>query len=185
MNSFKITQMGTKVVTDEIRFMYPHLFTPHRTDESGKAKYSVRVVFPKTNTALAEAVKAAVKAALDAGKADKFAGKIPANLKLPLRDGDAEFPEAPEMAGMWFFNASTERSPQVVDLKGGAVADDDDGIYGGCYGRVSVNFYAFNVNGNRGVAAGLNNVQKTHDGERLGGVRTSAAEDFGIENDFL
>jgi hypothetical protein len=47
----------------------------------------------------------------------------------------------------------------------------------GDYCNVSVNFYPFNANGNRGVAAGLGNIQKVKDGERLSG-RTNAASDF-------
>ena len=59
-------------------------------------------------------------------------------------------------------------------------------VYSGCYARVSVNFYAFNSNGNRGIACGLGNIQKVRDGEPLGG-RSSAADDFAtdVDDDFL
>ena len=40
-----------------------------------------------------------------------------------------------------------------------------------------MNFYAFNANGNRGVAAGLGNIQLIKHGERLAG-KASAASDF-------
>ena len=56
------------------------------------------------------------------------------------------------------------------------VTDEDD-VYSGCYGYVSINFFAFNNAGNRGIAAGLNNVLKTRDGAYLGG-RSSAQSDF-------
>jgi hypothetical protein len=59
---------------------------------------------------------------------------------------------------------------------------DEDEVYSGCYGVASVNFFAFNNAGNKGVAAGLNNVLKTKDGEYLGG-RTSAQSEFGDDLD--
>lgn len=59
-------------------------------------------------------------------------------------------------------------------------------VYSGCYARVSLNFYAFNSNGNKGIACGLGNIQKIRDGESLGG-KTTAADDFGavVDDDFL
>ena len=54
------------------------------------------------------------------------------------------------------------------------------------YAHVSLSFYAFNTNGNRGVACGLGNIQKVRDGEPLGG-RTNAASEFETldDEDFL
>ena len=59
-------------------------------------------------------------------------------------------------------------------------------VYSGVYGRASINFYAFNSNGNKGIACGLNNLQKIRDGEPLGG-KSSAASDFAtdVDEDFL
>ena len=54
---------------------------------------------------------------------------------------------------------------------------DQTEVYSGCYGRISVNFYGYNSNGNRGVAAGLGNIQKLKDGEALSS-RTNAEDDF-------
>ena len=55
-------------------------------------------------------------------------------------------------------------------------------MYSGVYGRASINFYAFNSNGNKGIACGLGNLQKIADGEPLGG-RSSAEDDFADEDD--
>lgn len=57
---------------------------------------------------------------------------------------------------------------------------DQSEFYSGCYGRVSLTFYGFNVNGNKGIAAGLQNIMKTDDGEPLGG-RSRAEDDFADE----
>ena len=55
-------------------------------------------------------------------------------------------------------------------------------VYSGVYGRASINFYVFNSNGNKGIACGLNNLQKIRDGEPLGG-KSSAASDFSTDAD--
>ena len=59
-------------------------------------------------------------------------------------------------------------------------------VYSGVYGRASINLYAFNSNGNRGIACGLNNLQLIRSGEPLGG-KASAESDFATddEDDFL
>ena len=54
---------------------------------------------------------------------------------------------------------------------------DSSELYSGIIGRASVNFYAFNSNGNRGIACGLNNIQKLSDGTPLGG-HSRAEDDF-------
>ena len=116
----------------------------------------------------------------------KWGGKVPANLKLPLRDGDIDRPEDEAYADSYFFNANSRQAPQVVDQNVQPILDQSE-VYSGCYGRISVNFYGFNNNGNRGIAAGLGNIQKLRDGESLGG-RSNAEEDFdavGDEEDFL
>ena len=99
-------------------------------------------------------------------------------LKTPLRDGDLERPDDEAYANAFFLNATSNRAPQIVDLDRREI-DDESEVYSGVYARVSLNFYAFSVNGNRGIAAGLNNIQKVRDGEPLGGV--SAAQDFAGE----
>ena len=116
----------------------------------------------------------------------KWGGKVPANLKLPLRDGDIDRPEDEAYADSYFFNANSRQAPQVVDKNVQPILDQSE-VYSGCYGRISVNFYGFNNNGNRGIAAGLGNIQKLRDGESLGG-RTNAEDDFDAvteDEDFL
>ena len=130
-----------------------------------------------------------IKRAIEQAKKDsvpKWGGKVPANLKLPLRDGDIDRPEDEAYADSYFFNANSRQAPQVVDKNVQPILDQSE-VYSGCYGRISVNFYGFNNNGNRGIAAGLGNIQKLRDGESLGG-RSNADEDFDAiadEEDFL
>ena len=75
-----------------------------------------------------------------------------------------------------FLNASAKLKPGVIDKYKREITDEEE-LYSGCYGLASINFYAFDVNGNRGIACGLNNLMKLEDGEPLGG-RQSAENDF-------
>lgn len=172
--------MGTKientvrVITGKVRFSYVHVFEPSSID-TGEAKYSVSLIIPKTDKKTIADVKAAVEAAKKAGAA-KFGGKAPSNLKLPLRDGDTDREEDEAYAGAYFLNASCKTKPGIVDKYGRRI-EDSTNFYSGCYGRASVTFYAFNTNGNKGIACGLNNLMKLEDGEALGG-RSLAEDDF-------
>lgn len=173
---------STKIVIGECRLSYCHLFTPEAASEGSEKKYSVSIIIPKSNKKLVNEINAAIAAAAQAGIA-KFGGRKPANLKTPLRDGDEDRPDDDAYADSWFINATSRTKPGVVkaskvmgETKLVEVSNEDE-VYSGCYGWVSVNFFAYNNAGNRGIAAGLNNVLKTKDGEFLGG-RSSAQSDF-------
>lgn len=174
----------TKVVTGIVRLSYANIWEPASVN-GGTPKYSVSLIIPKSDTKTIAAINAAVDAAIKQGAA-KFGGKIPnkAALKLPLRDGDTER-EDEAYKDSYFVNANSTTAPQIVDRAVQPILDRSE-VYSGCYARVSVNFYAFNSNGNRGIACGLGNIQKIRDGEPLGS-RTSAADDFAtdLDDDFL
>lgn len=175
---------NTKVVTGVVRLSYANVWEPASIN-GGTPKYSVSLIIPKSDQKTIDAINAAVDAAIKDGAA-KFGGKIPnkAVLKLPLRDGDIER-EDEAYKDSYFVNANSTTAPQIVDRSVQPILDRAE-VYSGCYARVSVNFYAFNSNGNRGIACGLGNIQKVKDGEPLGG-RTSAADDFttDLDDDFL
>ena len=167
----------TKVITGKVRFSYAHVFEPHAQEEGQTKKYSVAILIPKKDKATIAKINAAVKAAEEAGKT-KFGGKIPSVLKRPLRDGDEERPDDENYVGHMFLNASSTNKPGILDPDGNQMLDKSE-FYSGCYGLASINFYAFNTSGNKGIAAGLNNLKKTEDGENLGGGGASAESDFG------
>lgn len=146
----------------------------------GDPKYSVSAIIDKKDTKTINAIKAAIEQAKK-DSVSKWGGKVPANLKLPLRDGDIDRPDDEAYAGCYFFNANSRQAPQVVDAKVQPILDQNE-VYSGCYGKISVTFYGYNSNGNRGIAAGLGNIQKLKDGESLGG-RSNAADDFQTEED--
>lgn len=177
-------QLSTKVLTGIVRLSYANVWEP-KSINGGTEKYSVSLIIPKSDTTTVDAINAAIDAAIKDG-AHKFGGKIPnrAALKLPLRDGDAERDDD-AYKGCWFVNANSTTAPQIVDQRVRPILERSE-IYSGVYARVSISFYAFNSNGNRGVACGLGNIQKVKDGEPLGG-KTSAAEEFTTleDDDFL
>ena len=179
----------TKVITGvNTRWSYANVWDPKSID-GGKPKYSVSLIIPKDDTATVNKIKAAIQAAYEEGQSKlKGNGKtVPplSAIKNPLRDGDLEKPDDAAYAGCYFVNANSATAPGVVDADRQPIIERSE-VYSGVYGRASINFYAFNVNGNRGIACGLNNLQKIRDGEPLGG-RASAESDFGSEpvNDFL
>ena len=175
---------ATKVVTGKVRLSYAHVWEPVSINDS-KPKYSVSLVIPKSDKETIKKINAAVDAAIEEGIA-KFGGKKPnkAALKLPLRDGDTEWDDE-VYKNCFFVNANSTTAPQIVDRTVQPILDREE-VYSGCYARVSINFYAYNTNGNKGIACGLGNIQKIADGEPLGG-RTSAKDDFSSleDEDFL
>ncbi len=168
----------TKVVVPG-RFSYANLFEPKSINGSDP-KYSVSLIIPKSDKKTISNIQKAIEEAKKEG-ISKFGGKIPANLKTPLRDGDIDRPDDAAYANSYFINANSKDAPQIVDSRIEPIMERSE-VYSGCYGKVSINFYAFNINGNRGIAAGLGNVQKLRDGESLGG-RSRAEDDFEIEDD--
>ncbi|MCO5285184.1 MAG: DUF2815 family protein [Chitinophagaceae bacterium] len=166
----------TKVITGKVRLSYAHIFEPQAAEGSDKAKFSASLIIPKSDAATIKKMQAAIKEAALIGKDSKFGGKIPANLKTPLRDGDEDRPEDDAYVNSVFVNASSSTRPGVIDLNRNVITDKEE-VYSGCYAIVSVNFYPYNTNGNKGVACGLNNIMKVADGEPLGG-RISAEDDF-------
>ena len=172
------SQNKTKVIVP-CRVSYLHCWEPDAIN-GGEPKYSVSAIIPKSDTKTIEQIKAAIEQAKK-DSVSKWGGKIPANLKLPLRDGDIDRPEDEAYAGCYFFNANSRQAPEIVDAQVQPILNQSE-VYSGCYGRISVTFYGFSANGNRGIAAGLGNIQKLRDGEPLGG-KTRAADDFEAEAD--
>ena len=141
---------ATKVVTGKVRFSYLHVWEPAAVEEGSQKKYSVSLIIPKSDTDTVARIKNAIQSALEAGKA-KFGGKIPASLKLPLRDGDIERADDDAYLNSWFLNANSSKQPGIVDQNVQPILRQDE-LYSGCYGRASINFFAFNTNGNKGTS---------------------------------
>ena len=191
MEAKKVARMlnPTKVITGpRTRWSYANVWDP-KSINGGDPKYSVSLIIPKSDTKTIAKIEAAIQAAYEEGES-KLRGNsktVPALsvLKTPLRDGDRERPDDEAYRNSYFINANSATKPGIVDADRNPILDRSE-VYSGVYGRASVNFYAFNSNGNKGIACGLNNLQKISDGEPLGG-KSRAEDDFATdgEDDFL
>ena len=175
----------TKVITGvNTRWSYANVWEA-KSINGGKPKFSVSLIIPKDDTATVNKIKAAIQSAYEEGQSKlKGSGKtVPALsvLKTPMRDGDLERPDDETYANSYFINANSASAPGIVDSDRQPVIDRSE-VYSGVYGRASINFYAFNSNGNKGIACGLNNLQKIKDGEPLGG-KSRAEDDFATADD--
>ena len=171
---------NAKIIVTNVELGYVHALAPYK-GETNEAKYSVVILLPKTDTEQVRKVKIAIKAAHEAGQKDKWGGKGPeiASCKHPLRDGDKERPDDEVFKGCYFMTASAKTKPGVIDLYGRDLTEPgrEEEVYSGMKANVSITFFAFSTNGNKGIACGLNNIQKVADGPHRGG-RVSAAADF-------
>lgn len=168
-------------MTGVCRLSYEHLMKEYANQPGAEAKYSATLLIPKTDVNTKADIDSSIQAAIQKGISEKWGGTQPPNLKIPLHDGDglrqSGEPFGPECKGHWVMTASSKLKPQVVDQNGNDIIIASE-VYSGMYARVTLNFFPYNSNGNRGIGCGLGNVQKLADGEPLGG-RTTAADDFG------
>lgn len=175
----------TKVITGvNTRLSYANVWDP-KSINGGAPKYSVSLIIPKSDTKTIDKINAAIQAAYEEGQSKlKGNGKsVPALtvIKTPLRDGDLERPDDEAYRGCYFINANSATAPGIVDADRQPILERSE-IYSGVYARASINLYAFNSNGNKGIACGLNNLQKIRDGEPLGG-KSRAEDDFATDDD--
>ena len=175
---------NTKVVTGKVRFSFVNVFEARAFGEGQTPKYSVMLLIPKSDVGTINRIKKAIDAAAQKGLFTKFGGKLPAVLKTTLKDADKDTDQDGEIfadkwdytAGHYIINVSSTVQPQIVDATLSPIINPTE-FYSGCYGRASINFFAYNNNGNKGISAGLNNLQKLEDGESLGSF-TTAEQDF-------
>lgn len=177
----------TKVITGpDTRWSYANVWEPKAIGDGTVEKYSVSLIIPKSDGKTIAKINAAIKAAYKEGESKlKGNGKsVPAlsAIKTPLRDGDVERPDDPAYADSYFVNANSTTAPGIVDKDCNRVLERST-VYSGVYGRASINFYAFNSNGNKGIACGLQNLQLLRSGEPLGS-KASAEDDFATDDDF-
>ena len=171
-----------KIITGKVRFSYANVWEPKSINGS-EPKYSVCIIISKTDSETLKKINAAVVEAKKEG-ITKFGDIIFDNFKMPLRDGDIDRPEDEAYVGSYFINANSIIKPEIVNKSVQVIIDQSE-FYSGCFGRASLVFYAYNAEGNVGIACGLQNLQKLEEGEKLS-ARSSAEDDFAVgEEDFL
>ena len=162
----------TKITTPEALLSYEHLFQPMAPEGSGaEPQYSACLVFNK-ETDLSDLKKSVD----DAGKA-KWGEKYTAlkesdSLRLPFRTDSLK--EKGYEDGSVYINVRSKQKPGIVSKFAGP---DPGEVYSGYKVRATLNVFAYDKAGNRGVSFRLNNLQKLDDGERLDG-RLKAEDDF-------
>lgn len=179
--------MSTLTLPKAVRLSYTNLLEPRAqsADKPDDLRYGTAILIPKSDTETVDLIKAAIKEALDEGVVKKWGGKVPKGLKNPLRDGDEER-EDENYAGHWFINTKGPKAGKEKPILVGPDSeptDDSTVIYSGVMARVSLQFYPFDVSGNKGVAAGVSAVMSLGHGEPLGNTVTlkSALAAFGVE----
>ena len=165
-----------KVIFGPSRLSYTHVFNRYNPDgDQADGKYMTNVLIPKDEKETIEAINKAIAEAKKQAIVSKWGGKEPKKLDMPLRDGDEKDDENYE--GHLFVNAKSNTRPGIVDRKKVPIVDEEE-VYSGVWAIVSVTFFGYDKNGNKGVACGLNNIMKFKDDEHFGG-RVSAESDFG------
>lgn len=175
---------GNKVITNEVRFSYPHLFVPHSNDPTSAPKYSLTCLLPKSDTETYQLLQQVIESQKQLAAQSRWNGVVPPIVPTPIHDGDGvktdgtPFPD--ECKGHWVFSASAKADfkPDVVNAQKQPITNQTE-IYAGCYGQVCINVFAYAFQGKKGIGFGLGPVMKTRDGEPLGGGSMSAATAFG------
>ena len=155
-----------------VRAAYPSLVTPS-PDLNGNDKYSVVLLIPKDQPI--EHIKAALRAAIEVGKQKKWNGTVPADLHIPLQDGDVYAAKAPEKrshyVGNYYINAKQDPEwgkPAVYDIYGIETASPQS-IGSGDYVDSVVEFFPYKGQAGSGLSATPKVVKKVKQGEPIGG----------------
>ena len=165
-----------KVIFGPCRLSYTHVFNRYNPDgPQEEGKFMTNVLIPKDEKETITAINKAIEEAKKQAIVSKWGGKEPKKLDMPLRDGDEKDDE--NYDGHFFVNAKSNTRPGIVDRKKVPIVDEEE-VYSGVWAVVSVTFFGYDKNGNKGVACGLNNIMKFKDDEHFGG-RVSAESDFG------
>lgn len=175
---------GSAATSGKVRLSYVHVFVPTAIEEGQEPKYNVSIIIGKKDKFTLDRYKAAIKFAEDKAIKEKYNGVKPKKWKTPLRDGDEEKEEDEAYANSFFIGASSKRKPKVYDKDFSEILDPEE-LYSGVYARVKLNFYAYDVAGNKGIAAGLESIMKLSDGEPLGGGGGDPYKDFADNDRFV
>lgn len=169
-----------KMTTGKARLSYPNLFKPRDAEKPGaKPKFGCSLIIPKAAEKTLELIERCTQAAIAKGLETwgNLSAKQIQKLKLPLRDGDEDRDTQPEYADAFFINCTTATKPGIFDRDNQPIIDETE-VYAGCFVRASLNFYPYDFEGTKGVAVGLNLIQKLGDGEPLSGAHADPEEDF-------
>ena len=184
---------NTSMNTGKIRFSYPNVFNPRAAAAGQTEKYSVTALIPKDDKVTIGKIKAIIKEIYEEEKNRKFKGLLLEEIQTPMHDGDGRKPKGgaygEECKGCMVLSTSSKNKPGVVGPDRGPdgkylPCTDQTKVYAGCFGRLNINFYAYDVSGNKGIAAGLNGVCTLGYGDPIDGrVRAEDAFNDGFQDE--
>lgn len=167
------------IITPKFRVSFSHVFEPQYNKLSKQHEYSLDAVFDDDEdlSMLKNAAEQAMKKKFGDDK-DAWPKQWRSPFKKKqdrVRKGTQQRYDGYEGEGV-YLTLKTKERPQIVDANKQEIIEPSE-FYPGCWARASVNVYAYDNAGNRGVNFGLNNIQKLKDDTPFGN-RTTAEMDF-------
>lgn len=170
------TASAAKVITCPCVISYPNLFKPRSVKPGDPQRYGCSLIFNvATDRACLDRIRGAVWFVGGERWRDFEQMVQQRRVRLPWRRGE-ERDQKGYGAGKIFLNCNSESPPGVVDRQVQPILNASE-VYAGCQVIASINAFAYDRNGNKGVSFGLNNIQKVGEGERLDN-RSTPSQDF-------
>lgn len=182
INKAYVSDKGT-LYSCQGRILWNAIFEKRKGKGDKEGKYEINLLIPKTSdiTALREAVMEAGKEKFS--KAFKDAnGKWPSSIRSPFRK-TAENDKIADLADeypMYFAARSKNEAPGLVGPNGKSAGVTPEDVYPGRWARITCDAYGYEVDGNKGVSFGVQNIQLLGHGDPLeiGGGRVAAESQF-------
>ena len=170
------TNDPTIIKLTNVRLSFPALFEAKAGPDGGKPKFSATFLLDKKrHSADIAAIQAGIKAVI----ADKWKGKAPGGLKLPLHDGIEKGHLDGYDSSVMFIAARTEKRPSIVRRDLTPIQPEDGVPYAGCYVIATIRLWAQDNQFGKRVNAALRAVMFYKDGEPFGEKPIEAEKEFG------
>ena len=177
------------------RISFPNIFVAKAFEEGKPPKYNATFILQEGDPQIEKLL-----AACEQAKADKWGANIPADseMKEPfIRDGITKAHLAGFGKGTWYFNASNDVRPTLLDVDKTPLVQSDGRPYAGCFVDVFITPWAQGNKYGKRINANLGGIQFRGHGEAFGGGSAVDADVFedhsgdtegqtvGDEDDFL
>ncbi len=157
------------IITPKGRLSFCQSLLVAKENKNGRLIFGTSLLIPPTSNI------DLLKTAAETCAKEKWGGKMPSKIKTPfLKAEDYEY-EGYE-PGWVLIRPSAITKPGIVDASGKNVDEERD-IYPGRWAVISVRAFAYDVDGNRGVSFGLQNVQLLEHDSNIAG-RARAEDEF-------
>jgi hypothetical protein len=183
-----MVERSQRIVTPVARVSYPTLFVPRAYQEGDDPKFSATLMVKKDEAG--NAFADSLKKAQDAVLKTLYPKKMPMNIeRYGVTDGDdvvdKEGKPVESAAGHWLIKASSKSKPAVVNADKSEIINAEE-VYGGCWGKASIQAKAYGNPQKGGVSLELVAFQKVRDDTPFGGAaanRAAAVDEFDDESE--